>query len=45
MDVWILSHRDLRATARVNVFRRFFIDRQGEISDRLAGTTDTQPMK
>jgi DNA-binding transcriptional LysR family regulator len=38
MDVWLLSHRDLRAAARMRAFRQFIIQRQPEIEAALAGT-------
>lgn len=37
IDVWILSHRDLRATAKVKVFRRFMMSRRLEIAADLEG--------
>ena len=38
LDVWLLSHRDLRATARVSAFRQFVIERRGYLKTRLEGT-------
>lgn len=37
VDVWILSHRDLRATAKVKAFRRFVMSRRTEIASDLEG--------
>jgi DNA-binding transcriptional LysR family regulator len=37
VDVWILSHRDLRATAKVKAFRRFVMARRPEIVRDLGG--------
>lgn len=37
MDVWLLSHRDLRAAGRMRAFRQFMIKRQPEIAAALAG--------
>jgi len=37
MDVWLLSHRDLRTSERMRVFRQFFQERQPEIEAALAG--------
>lgn len=37
MDVWLLSHRDLRASARMRAFRQFLIQRQPAVSAALAG--------
>lgn len=36
-DFWILTHQDLRATARLKVFRQFFFERATEISALLRG--------
>ncbi|MBL4789675.1 MAG: LysR family transcriptional regulator [Kordiimonadaceae bacterium] len=35
--LWLLSHRDLRATARMRAFRQFIIKRQPQIEAALAG--------
>jgi DNA-binding transcriptional LysR family regulator len=40
--VWLLSHSDLRTTARVMTFRRFVIERRDFLKARLAG--DTSPL-
>ena len=37
IDVWLLSHRDLRAAARMRAFRQFIIERQPEIEATLSG--------
>lgn len=37
MDFWVLSHRDLRATARLRAFREFFFEKAGELSLILSG--------
>ena len=37
MDVWLLSHRDLRASARMRAFRQFLIKRQPVVAAALAG--------
>jgi len=37
MDVWLLSHRDLRASARMRAFRQYLIKRQPEVAEALAG--------
>lgn len=37
MDVWLLSHRDLRAAARMRAFRQFIIERQPQIEAVLTG--------
>ena len=37
MDVWLLSHRDLRASARMRAFRQFLIKRQPVLAATLAG--------
>lgn len=37
IDVWLLSHRDLRATARMRAFRQFITDRMPDIQAALEG--------
>ncbi len=37
VGVWLLSHSDLRTTARVSTFRRFVYDRREFLRARLAG--------
>ncbi len=37
MGVWLLSHRDLRASARVRAFRQFVTERRSYLRDRLEG--------
>jgi len=37
LDVWLLSHRDLRAAARMRAFRQFMIKRQPEFEAALEG--------
>jgi len=37
LDVWILSHPDLRQTARVNAFRQFFVESMQNNIDLLEG--------
>lgn len=39
-DAWLLSHRDLRAAARMRVFRKFVTDRIDDISKALEGRSD-----
>ncbi len=36
--VWLLSHRDLRTTARVSAFRQFIIERRDYLKSRLEGS-------
>ena len=38
-DVWLLSHPDLRDTARIRVFREFIAERTAEKSKDLVGAT------
>jgi len=37
LDVWLLSHRDLRAAARMRAFRQFMIKRQPQFEAALEG--------
>lgn len=37
LEVWLLSHRDLRAAARMKAFRQFMIKRQSRFAAALAG--------
>ncbi len=39
LDVWLLSHRDLRAAARMRAFRQFIIGHGSDIKARLEGKT------
>ncbi|PCJ68737.1 MAG: LysR family transcriptional regulator [Rhodobiaceae bacterium] len=41
--VWLLSHADLRSTARVSAFRKFIIERRDYLKARVEGTVFTQP--
>lgn len=41
--VWLLSHADLRSTARVSVFRKFIIERRDYLKARIEGTLVTEP--
>lgn len=43
LGVWILSHPDLRQTARVNAFRRFFVESMQTSIDLLEGNLISQP--
>ena len=36
-DVWVLTHRDLRDTARLRVFREFIFGKSAELSARFSG--------
>ncbi len=36
-EVWVLTHRDLRDTARLRVFREFIFSKAGELTDRFRG--------
>lgn len=37
-DVWVLTHRDLRDTARLRVFREFIFSKAAELTVRFRGT-------
>ncbi len=37
LDVWLLSHRDMRAAARMRAFRQYILDRAPQIELALAG--------
>ena len=37
MDVWLLSHGDTRASARMRAFRQFVLDRSTDVEAALAG--------
>lgn len=39
LELWVLSHRDLRATARVRVFRQYITDHTDELQAQLEGKT------
>ena len=39
LDAWLLSHRDLRAAARMRAFRNFVMRHAKEIQATLEGTT------
>lgn len=39
MDFWVLTHRDLRSTERLKVFREFIFSKAGELDARLRGET------
>jgi DNA-binding transcriptional LysR family regulator len=40
LDIWLLSHRDLRAAARMRAFRQFITKRQPQLAAALAGQPD-----
>jgi DNA-binding transcriptional LysR family regulator len=44
MDAWLLSHRDLRAAARMRAFRHYVIGRAKEIKAVLEGETSSKGM-
>lgn len=37
LDFWVLTHRDLRSTARLRVFREFLFSKAGELARRFTG--------
>jgi DNA-binding transcriptional LysR family regulator len=43
LDVWLLSHRDLRAAARMRAFRQFIIKHIPEIEAKLTGKKLSSP--
>ena len=44
LEVWLLSHRDLRASARMRAFRQFLTQRQPQITEALKGNaSETAP--